>query len=151
MDTSQYSNIIYYLKWNQLPKEIQKLSQSSQYRFKSHANQYQLNNGKLFSGNKEVIPGSKVVQALDDKYSQFPVGINKLYQEVKGSGITQNQVQDYLTHSEVHQLHQSIPRKPHRQAIYVTKPNVQFQIDLIDMSKYSWHNNGYSWILTCIN
>lgn len=154
MDIGDYKNICYYLKENILPKSIEKLHRSSQFRFKSKANDYILKDDKLYNKqqtNKEIVTNKSVNSTLESKYSNVPVGSLKLFQELKGSGITHQQVKDFLSKQEVQQLHKPLPKLHTDRSVHVNRPDIFFQIDLIDMSSYVWFNNGYARILTCLD
>lgn len=78
-------------------------------------------------------------------------GAEKLWQRAKQYGltITKKQVQDFLKEQKTEQLHAvkqkvSIP-------IVAPSPGYNFQIDLMDMSRYKKYNSGMAWILACVD
>ena len=55
-------------------------------------------------------------------------------------------IQDFLQRQQVHQLHQKPRSKPFFKSITVYSVNDQWQIDLIDFSKYSRWNSGFKYL-----
>ncbi|OAJ43890.1 hypothetical protein BDEG_27203 [Batrachochytrium dendrobatidis JEL423] len=62
-----------------------------------------------------------------------------------------SQIIKFLDQQEVHQLHQESQRKPAFSPITVYSVNDQWQVDLIDLSKYSRWNAGYKYLLCAID
>jgi transposase InsO family protein len=67
-------------------------------------------------------------------------------------GISRVRVQQFLNHQEVHQLTQPVRKNRVNRAIVMSKPMEQWQIDLIDMSKYkSPQNLNTTFVLTVVD
>jgi hypothetical protein len=65
----------------------------------------------------------------------------------KGLSFTQKQVSDFVKGQETYQLHAPAPKPAVSHPITTSAPNVEWQIDLLDMSKYNRQNAGHHWIL----
>ena len=72
--------------------------------------------------------------------------VRKLYPLVKFKDIEQ-----FLMSNDSYTLHKPVraPRKYRR--IYTKFIGYLYQIDLVDMSKFSRENDGFKWIITCID
>ena len=77
-------------------------------------------------------------------------GISSLYDKVKHQGFTMKDVKQFVQSQEVSQLFVKPDRKRHKHFI-VKKPDVQFQIDLIFFHDAPKLNEGYKYVLTCID
>jgi hypothetical protein len=134
------------LKTGQLSLKIKELSQASQYRFKLKCDKYKIVKGMLYTQNNIlVVSENKKNEYLEEVWTQFPTGPRKLYNSIKGSGITCKQTEEFLNKQEVDQLHKPIPKKTNISSIHTDQPNKMYEVDLIDMSNYySSYNNGYS-------
>ena len=79
--------------------------------------------------------------------------VSKLYKaaKAKNNKITLKYVKDWVSGELTYTLHKSKRNNYKREKIFVTKPNEQFQGDLVDMKMFSRQNNGYKWILTVID
>ena len=81
----------------------------------------------------------------------FPAA-KKLYEIAKERNlkVTMKQVQDFLANQETYQLHRRKPKHISR-PITTGAPQSEYQMDLLDMSKF-WHDNGGNrWILICVD
>lgn len=58
---------------------------------------------------------------------------------------------DWLKSQDTYTLHKPVVRKFKRNQTRTTGINVQWQMDLVDMSHLSKHNDGYKFLLTCID
>ena len=78
---------------------------------------------------------------------------DKLYEKAQqhDPDITRKEVSEFLKHQEIYQLHKEVHRKKEYLRTFVGHLGEQIQIDLIDMRKYSAHNEGYNWIIAMIN
>lgn len=79
--------------------------------------------------------------------------VTKLYSAAKLEypQISISQVKDWLSGENTYTLHRQARRIFSREKILVSYPNEQFQADLVDMQQFSRYNNGYKYILTCID
>jgi transposase InsO family protein len=142
-----------YLKTHQLPVPIQKLHKSNQYRFIQRCNRYQIKDGKMV--NKEtgypVLTPENRVSAVMEEFKRVPMGAKAIIERMKGSGLTHRQIRETLHQLVPDQLHRPLP--PPRLIKHITAQEYgeKFQADLVDMTKYKWHNQGYGWILTVID
>ena len=83
--------------------------------------------------------------------NDFP-GIDKLYQIAKRKGlkVTLADVGNTVLNSKIHQLY----KKPPKKAIHpIVAPgnNIEFQMDLLDMSKFYVTNSHYRYILIIVD
>jgi hypothetical protein len=78
---------------------------------------------------------------------------NKLYKKIheKYPGISLKQIKDFISEQSTHQIHapQKIPLSEYNQ---IRAPSLgELQLDLLDLSNYKRHNNGYRYILVVID
>ena len=80
-------------------------------------------------------------------------GVNVLFREAKklDPRIKMKDVQSFLQNQYVYTLHKPARRNFIRNKVIVPGPNYQFQIDLSDMQSIKEENDGYQYILTCID
>ena len=75
-------------------------------------------------------------------------GIQALAKKTKGN---QKQIKDWLESQDAYTLYKQVCyRFPQRKTI-VSGPSQQWQSDLIDVSRLNRHNQGNTFLLTCIN
>ena len=92
---------------------------------------------------------------LDDIYNdpRHPAGFstpNVLYGHVKGYGLTRKQVNEYLRSKDSYTLHKQT-RRGKRNRIVVNDIDDQWELDLSDLPSLTEHNDGYRYILCCID
>ena len=89
---------------------------------------------------------------LDPKFPGSYSGANKFYQEVKNihPKVTLKKVNEFLKSQDAYTLHKRT-RKPKFRRTLVFKPRDLWQIDLLDMQKYSKENDGYRYICVIID
>ena len=77
-------------------------------------------------------------------------GVDALYRQVVGV-LSKKQVKDWLSGQDTYTLHKPIRRKFNRQRVLVGKVDQQWQADLVDLQSISKNNDGYKYLLTCID
>lgn len=77
-------------------------------------------------------------------------GINALQRVLKGR-VKKQQIKKYLQTKDSYTLHKPLRHKFQRNRVVVGGLNEQFQSDLVDMQALSAFNNGYKYLLTCID
>ena len=89
---------------------------------------------------------------LDPKFPGSYSGAYKFYQEVKNihPKVTLKKVNEFLKSQDAYTLHKRT-RKPKFSRTLVFKPRDLWQIDLLDMQKYSKENDGYRCICVIID
>ena len=89
---------------------------------------------------------------LDLKFPGSYSGAYKFYQEVKNihPKVTLKKVNEFLKSQDAYTLHKRT-RKPKFRRTLVFKPRDLWQIDLLDMQKYSKENDGYRYICVIID
>ena len=89
---------------------------------------------------------------LDPKFPGSYSGAYKFYQEVKNihPKVTLKKVNEFLKSQDAYTLHKRT-RKPKFRRTLVFKPRDLWQIDLLDMQKYSKENDGYHYICVIID
>ena len=89
---------------------------------------------------------------LDPKFPGSYSGAYKFYQEVKNihPKVTLKKVNEFLNSQDAYTLHKRT-RKPKFRRTLVFKPRDLWQIDLLDMQKYSKENDGYRYICVIID
>lgn len=84
-------------------------------------------------------------------------GVNALHNAVKKVNtnkrikITKSKVEQFLSGQDTFTLHKQPRRFYPRRRVMVAGPLEQFQIDLVDMTRFSGENNGYNFILMVID
>ncbi|KAI8493253.1 hypothetical protein Bbelb_292570 [Branchiostoma belcheri] len=79
-------------------------------------------------------------------------GVGRLHQAVGSKhGITRQQVKDWLRPQDTYTLHTPIRRRFKSGRVVISGLNPQWQADLADLSSLAKHNDGYRYILTCID
>ena len=80
--------------------------------------------------------------------------ISKLYRAVKEDGkykLTYNQVRDFLQGEDTYTLHKPARKKyPRNRVIAVGRDEIH-QLDLVDVASLARYNDGYKYLLTCID
>lgn len=66
---------------------------------------------------------------------------------VKASGLSKAAVERWLRTQPTYTLHKARRKRFPMTRYYVRKPNLQFQADLVDYSKFAMHNQGYKYML----
>ena len=81
------------------------------------------------------------------------VGIERFYNHIKTKywGITKKIVNEFVNNLERYQLHKELVRAKTINPIIPKNSNYYYQIDLIDMSKYSHQNKRFKWIFTILD
>jgi hypothetical protein len=78
-------------------------------------------------------------------------GVNKLYDAVKKFGINSKSIEKWLESQSVWTRHRRRLHKFKRYQTFAYGVDDRWQCDLGDMSKYAKHNDGYKFILVCID
>ena len=65
--------------------------------------------------------------------------------------LRKEEVTKWLEGEEAYTLHKPVRHKFPRNKVYVTFKDQQFEADLVDMSHLQKHNDGYKYLLTCID
>jgi hypothetical protein len=152
MDQAFYNTLLEYHKTNKLPENIEILARSSKYRFLQKAKLYSIKGNHLVDSNGiKVVPESEANKVIEQTWSKIPTGELTIYNQLRGTKITKNQIHQFVSKQEVTQLHKPIPSKVSVKRIVAPTPGVWLQADLIDMSAYSYFNLNYNWILTAID
>lgn len=74
----------------------------------------------------------------------------KIYLKLNKS-IPLSKIKDFISRQEVNQIFQEIRKKPKYKPIVVYSKNNQWQVDLVDLSKYSKWNAGINYLLCVID
>ena len=74
-------------------------------------------------------------------------GVEKLYKKANkiDPRIDREDAEKFIKQQEIYQLHKEVHRKKEYLNTFVGHIAEQIQIDLIEMRKYSKHNEGYNW------
>ena len=91
---------------------------------------------------------------LDPSHPASFGGMDAVYRAVKEEGeskISRQQVQDWLSQQDVYTFYKPARRRHKRSQVIVPDINAQFKADLVDLQRLSWYNNGYKYLLTCID
>ena len=90
----------------------------------------------------------------DPKPSGGLGGVDRLYDDVKKEGkfdITWNQIKEWLMKQDTYTLHKPIHRRFKRNRVMVGGLDQQWQMDLADMQSIQKFNDGYRYLLVCID
>ena len=78
----------------------------------------------------------------------------KIYQKLKerGEKVTLKDVKRVIGKQELTQIFKPIPRyKQQYRTIHAPKVRFQYQVDLLDLTKYQKFNRGYKWLMNCVD
>ena len=80
-------------------------------------------------------------------------GVQRLYSQAKKvlPNLRKSQVEKFLQKYDAYTLHRPVRWQYSRNKTLVDGPGVQYQIDLLDMQRYKKQNDGFRYILTCID
>ena len=80
-------------------------------------------------------------------------GAQELYSKAHkmDPSVKRKDVGEFIKQQNIYQLHKEVHRKKDYLKTFVGKIAKQIQIYLIDMRKYSKHNEGYNWIISMID
>ena len=90
----------------------------------------------------------------DPKRSGGFGGVNRLYADVKKEGkfdISREQIKEWLMAQDAYTLHKPIRRNFRRNRVFVGGIDQQWQMDLADMQSMQNFNDGYRYLLVCID
>lgn len=77
-------------------------------------------------------------------------GVDALYRASQGK-VSKKQIRKWLEGVDAYTLHKPVRKKFLRNRVIVYAIDQQWQSDLVDMGSLSVHNDGYRYILTCID
>ena len=78
-------------------------------------------------------------------------GVDAVYREAKAYGIRRKDVVEYLQRQRAYTLHKPVQRNFRRNKVVAICIDSHWQIDLCDMQKLAKQNEGYRYVLTCID
>ena len=81
-------------------------------------------------------------------------GVNRLYDDVKKEGkfkISRKQIKEWLMKQDAYTLHKPVRRNFKRNSVIVGGIDQQWQMDLADMQSMQKFNDGYRYLLVCID
>ena len=81
-------------------------------------------------------------------------GVNRLYDDVKKEGkfkISRKQIKEWLMKQDAYTLHKPVLRNFKRNRVIVGGIDQQWQMDLADMQSMQKFNDGYRYLLVCID
>ena len=90
----------------------------------------------------------------DPKRSGWFAGVDRLYKNVKKEGkfnISRTKIKDWLMKQDAYTLHKLIRRHFKRNRVIVDGIDQQWQMDLADMQSMQKFNDGYRYLLVCID
>ena len=77
---------------------------------------------------------------------RFYKAVKKLY-----PGVTQKEIDEYLKTDDGYTLHKPVKKPRTFRRVYTKRIGYLYQIDLVDMSELKAYNEGYCWIIVCID
>ena len=81
-------------------------------------------------------------------------GVNRLYDDVEKEGkfqISRKQIKEWLMKQDTYTLHKPVRRNFKRNRVIVGDIDQQWQMDLADMQSMQKLNDGYRYLLVCID
>ena len=78
-------------------------------------------------------------------------GVDKLYRAARRYGLKRTQVLDWLRQQPGYTLHKPARKRFRRNRVIVFDIDSQWQADLVDLQHLSQWNQGYKYLLTCID
>ena len=90
----------------------------------------------------------------DPKRSGGFGGVDRLYKDVKKEGkfnINRTKIKEWLMKQDAYTLHKPIRRRFRRNRVIVGGIHEQWQMDLADMQSMQKFNDGYRYLLVCID
>jgi len=77
----------------------------------------------------------------------------KLFEEakLKNGTLTLKEVKDWLSGELTYTLHKPVRKTFGRNRVIISRPNEQWQADLVDLQEFSKQNNGFKYLLTVID
>ena len=66
-------------------------------------------------------------------------------------GVTQKDIDEYLKTDDGYTLHKPVKKPKSFRRVYTKRIGYLYQIDLVDMSELKAYNEGYCWIIVCID
>ena len=79
--------------------------------------------------------------------TKHPAAFGSVTNLAKASGLSKKSVELWLRSQPTYTLHKTRKKRFPMSRYFVRKPNLQFQADLVDYSKFSSHNEGYKYML----
>ena len=76
--------------------------------------------------------------------------LESLYRVTKGR-ISKSHIRNWLQSKDSYTLHKPVRKTFRKNRVMVGKIHQQFQADLVDMQSLSKYNDGYKYLLTCID
>lgn len=101
-------------------------------------------------------PTQEEASVLEDVYTNSPASyssVNSLYKEAKrrDPNVTLKKVKQWLASKDTYTLHKPARRKFSRNRIRVSFIDEQWEVDLADLTSLHDQNDGYKWLLVCID
>ncbi|KAF4526819.1 hypothetical protein B566_EDAN015148 [Ephemera danica] len=78
-------------------------------------------------------------------------GARRLIEKGRDTGISRNTIVDWLRSQETYTRHKPVIRKFKRRFYYASRDKELWQCDLCDLRSLNRENNGYNYLLTCID
>lgn len=117
---------------------------------------------RLFADDDDTEPPKKpkqksVVEVIREEFYNPKTGLwsaDKVFRKLKARGVktTLSQVEKVLANQQVSQVYK--PQGKYKEkftTIYAEKPRTQYQVDLLDLSKYSKFNKGFKWLMNGVD
>ena len=87
---------------------------------------------------------------------EFPASLSslwKFYKEAKKviKNLTRQDVKKWSKQSNTYTIHKSARKKFNRERIYTSRIDYLWEIDLVDVSRLKEYNDGYTFLLICID
>jgi len=97
------------------------------------------------------LTGSAEEKLLRSIYYNPKTGLSGINDLSKKSGLSQKKVKDFLEAQNIYSRHKAIRKTFPTRRVVVKGIDDQWQIDLVEMIPYSKQNDGFKYMLTCID
>ena len=87
----------------------------------------------------------------DPKFSGSFTGQERFISALKNAGISSRGARRALQKIDSYTLHKPVKKPLLYRRVYTKRIGYLYQIDLVDMTKFSKENRGYKWFITCLD
>lgn len=92
-----------------------------------------------------------VAKAYENKHDPAFLGSLTAFAKSRKNAVNLKNLEKSLSKIEAYSMHKPLRIKYKRPSQVIHSPNYNYCMDLIDMQKFKYQNNHYSWILVCLD
>lgn len=103
-----------------------------------------------------ILPPDEILTTIRAEYNDIRkslgVGPDKLYEVIRDNygNVSRSAVREFLSDNPLYQVTRDY-RKVVNKPVLAKRPNERWMIDLVDLNQFTDSNNGYRYILTCVD